>query len=110
MGIGSRSYARPYAMGGGLPQGIRLLLIANVAVFLLQTFGLGGPLLNYFALRPAALADSLAIWQLASYMFLHGGVFHILFNTVGREDLRNDESLVDLLGNLMWQYEKTKTY
>ena len=37
-------------------------------------------------------------------------LFHILFNTVGREDLRNDEALVDLLGSLMWQFEKTKAY
>ncbi|MFM2125238.1 MAG: hypothetical protein RL328_1689 [Acidobacteriota bacterium] len=80
MGIGSRSYARPYASGGGLPQGIQLLLIANVAIFLLQYFGLGDFLLTYFALRPAAVVTSFSIWQLASYMFLHGGVFHILFN------------------------------
>ena len=80
MGIGSRSYARPYVQGGGLPYGIKLLLILNVAVFLLQQFGLNGFLLTNFALRPAALLDSFAIWQLVTYMFLHGGIFHILFN------------------------------
>lgn len=80
MGIGSRSYARPYVMGGGLPYGIRLLLIINVAVFLLQSFGLQSFLLGNFALRPAALLDSFAVWQLVTYMFLHGGIWHILFN------------------------------
>ncbi len=80
MGIGSRSYARPYVGGGGLPYGIRLLLIINVAVFLLQFFGFNDALTHYFALRPAALVDSFAIWQLVSYMFLHGGIWHILFN------------------------------
>jgi membrane associated rhomboid family serine protease len=80
MGLGSRTYLRPYAFGGGLPHGIRLLLIANTAVFLLQWFGAGGFLLEFFALRPAAVLTSAAVWQLATYMFLHGGIGHILFN------------------------------
>jgi membrane associated rhomboid family serine protease len=80
MGIGSRSYVRPYAMGGGLPEGIKLLLIANVVVFFLQYFGLGSLLTEYFALQPAAVLGSFAVWQLVTYTFLHGGLFHILFN------------------------------
>jgi membrane associated rhomboid family serine protease len=80
MSIGTRSYARPYASGGGLPFGIKWLLIANVAVFLLQFFGGDAFLIPYFALRPASLFSMLAVWQLASYMFLHGGIYHILFN------------------------------
>ncbi|MEO8100613.1 MAG: rhomboid family intramembrane serine protease [Acidobacteriota bacterium] len=80
MGIGTRNYARPYAMGGGLPYGIKLLLIANVAIFLLQYFGANAFLLEYFALRPVSLFTMLAVWQLATYMFLHGGIGHILFN------------------------------
>lgn len=80
MSLGTRSYARPYVMGGGLPYGIKMLLIANVAVFLVQYFGGDAFLLPYFALRPAALFSMLAVWQLATYMFLHGGIGHILFN------------------------------
>jgi membrane associated rhomboid family serine protease len=57
------------------------LLIANTAVFLLQYFGLNGFLLEYFALRPASVVSLFPqVWQLASYMFLHGGFMHILFN------------------------------
>ena len=80
MGIGSRTYARPYTMGGGLPYGIKILLIANVSIFLLQFFGADRLLLDYFALRPASLFSMFAVWQLATYMFLHGGISHILFN------------------------------
>ncbi len=80
MAIGTRDYARPYVMGGGLPYGIKMLLIANVAVFLVQFFGGDAFLLPYFALRPASLFSVLAVWQLATYMFLHGGIGHILFN------------------------------
>jgi membrane associated rhomboid family serine protease len=80
MGIGTRNYAKPYTMGGGLPPGIKWLLIANVAIFLLQFFGGNGFLLDWFALRPADLFSMFAVWQLATYMFLHGGISHILFN------------------------------
>jgi membrane associated rhomboid family serine protease len=31
-------------------------------------------------LVPVAVTSRLYVWQLATYMFLHGGIFHILFN------------------------------
>jgi membrane associated rhomboid family serine protease len=80
MGIGTRSYARPYTMGDGLPRGLQLLLVANIAVFLLQTFGADQFLTRWFALRPLALFTFYAVWQLVTYLFLHGGIGHILFN------------------------------
>ena len=79
MGFSTRSYARPY-IGGGLPGAIKILLIANTAVFVLQLLGLDKFLVHYFALRPSAVVFSFAIWQLATYTFLHGGFMHILFN------------------------------
>ena len=33
-----------------------------------------------FGLVPSNVVGSLAVWQLGTYMFLHGGLFHILFN------------------------------
>ena len=80
MGISTRDYAQPYSSRGGLPSGIKMLLIANVAIFLVQFFGGDSFLLPYFALRPASLFSMFAVWQLATYMFLHGGIVHILFN------------------------------
>jgi membrane associated rhomboid family serine protease len=82
MSIGTRSYARPYASGGGLPRGIRALLIANAAVLLLQFFG-GGALAGLFsllALTPAKVVGSLYVWQLATFLFLHGGIWNFLWN------------------------------
>lgn len=79
MGIGSRSYARPY-VGGGLPYGIKLLLIANFAIFLLQALGLDNFLVGWFGLRPASLFSMFAVWQLVTYLFLHEGIWHVLFN------------------------------
>ncbi len=80
MAIGTRDYARPYASGGGLPYGIKMLLIANTAIYLLQFFGADQYLLPYFALRPASLLSMFAVWQVVTYMFLHGGILHLLFN------------------------------
>jgi membrane associated rhomboid family serine protease len=82
MAIGTRSYSRGYISSGGLPPGIRGLLIANVGIFILQFF-FRGPLaevFGYLALMPAAVMKMFFIWQLVTYMFLHGGIAHILFN------------------------------
>ena len=52
--------------------------MANVAAFLVSlvvpavTLRLG--------LRPADVFGNFALWQPVTYMFLHGGIFHILFN------------------------------
>jgi len=83
MGFTTRSYTRSYSLSGGLPPGIRALLISNVAIFLLQFFTRGtriNELLGYFALVPAAVVKFFFVWQLATYMFLHAGIWHILWN------------------------------
>lgn len=59
---------------------VRNVLIACVAVFLLQqVIDLGA-----FALWPVddyyVLASQFEVWQLVTYAFLHGGFMHILFN------------------------------
>jgi len=62
----------------------RTLLIANVAVFLLQSVT-GDRLIAAFALWPLGGADtpggiSFQPWQIVTYSFLHGGVMHLLLN------------------------------
>lgn len=83
MGYSTRSYAGGYLMAGGLPPAIKWLLIGNVGIYLLQFFlGLagGGEFFRYLMLRPMDVVTHLMIWQLVTYMFLHGGIFHIVFN------------------------------
>jgi membrane associated rhomboid family serine protease len=77
MAYNSRSYARSYLDSGGLPPAIKWLLTANVGIFLL-TFFLGTP--RSLELRPVDVVFHFYLWQLVTYMFLHGGIFHIAFN------------------------------
>jgi membrane associated rhomboid family serine protease len=57
---------------------MKALIGANVAIFLAQY--LIPPLTETLGLKPAAVLGELQIWRLASYMFLHAGFMHILFN------------------------------
>jgi membrane associated rhomboid family serine protease len=54
------------------------LVIANVVAFFLQN--VFGQFTLVFALTPRAVVENFYLWQLGTYMFLHGGVFHLLFN------------------------------
>ena len=62
-----------------MPPGVKALLIANGGVFLLQ-LATKRVLIDLFGLVPAAVVHQLALYQLVTYMFLHGGIFHIAIN------------------------------
>ena len=62
---------------GPVSTALKALIGANVAVFFAQTFL---PLLtDVFGLRPSFVVHGW-LWQLGTYMFLHGGLGHIFFN------------------------------
>src|SRR5258708_9386978 len=63
-----------------MPPVTQTLLIANVAVFLLQSAS-GGVLEEWFALWPPG--HGFAVWQFVNYGFLEGGIAHIFFNMLG---------------------------
>jgi len=73
-------------MGGGWTPAVKTLVIACVVGFFLQIFDqfAGAPSFTYkFGLVPAEVTQSYYLWQLVTYIFLHGGFFHILFNMLG---------------------------
>jgi membrane associated rhomboid family serine protease len=59
---------------------VKRLIIASAVVFLLQIFWRGGMLEYLFGLNTDLVFGRLMVWQLATYLFLHGGAFHLLFN------------------------------
>ncbi len=65
--------------GGGITPAVKILLIANVGIFIFQTF-LDYSFILIFGLVPQLVWKELYIWQLFTYQFLHGGLFHLLFN------------------------------
>ena len=76
--------------GGPLTPAVKALLIANVAVFALmflpRLFGAeGGAQIVYslqvvLGMTPQLFWGSLTLWMPFTYMFLHGGFYHVLFN------------------------------
>jgi rhomboid family protein len=70
------TYYRPF--DETFPEGVKLLLIANVTAFVLQQ--VVPALTPLFGLTPAQVVGRLRVWQPLTYMFLHGGLLHLLFN------------------------------
>ena len=68
-----------YSLGPGpLTPAVRALVIANGVGYLLTLVAPG--LSIWLGLVPALVVERWWLWQPVSYMFLHGGLFHLLFN------------------------------
>jgi membrane associated rhomboid family serine protease len=72
-------YRYRFSFGYGLPPAIKNLMIIMGAVFLVQML-VRGWIEIYFGLVPILVWEKYFLWQLFTYMFLHGSFFHILFN------------------------------
>jgi len=69
--------------GKGVSSAIKLLIVANVSIFFLESLlGLEQLFNNYLGLVPKYLFNNFYIWQPVTYMFLHGGLWHLLINMV----------------------------
>ena len=75
----SSPYASTFSFGPGpVSTTLKALIAANVVMFLVTTFAQS--LVAYLGLVPTLVLHQFWIWQVATYMFLHGGIFHIVFN------------------------------
>lgn len=64
----------------GWTEVVRFLILTNVTIFLVQeVFHLDGYLAVNFGLVPVDFFSG-KVWQIVTYMFLHGGIGHIFFN------------------------------
>jgi membrane associated rhomboid family serine protease len=57
---------------------MKVLIGVNVALFIATA--IVPSLTTLLGLVPALVAHSFWVWQLATYMFMHAGIFHLLFN------------------------------
>jgi membrane associated rhomboid family serine protease len=77
--MGYREY---YGGGFAFPRwnkAVKTLLIANGIVFLFQWVA-GQQFILLFGLVPQHFWKNFHVWQVVTYMFLHGGIWHILLN------------------------------
>jgi len=75
---------KSYGFGpiGGMPPAIKNIIFINAIVFLMQVLNqsLEQVIFQNFALIPSEVIFHFKIWQLVTYLFLHGGFWHIFFN------------------------------
>ena len=83
-------YYRSTSSGAGYPiwsPAVRVLIIICIVVYVLQQLdsfaGGGQSIIARFGLVPLLVTHSFYLWQLVTYIFLHGGITHILFNMLG---------------------------
>jgi membrane associated rhomboid family serine protease len=76
-------------IGGPITPGVKLIMIINGVVFIIQKFAdIIMPANIYFmeytfGISYHGLFSDLMIWQPFTYMFLHGSWIHIIFNLIG---------------------------
>jgi membrane associated rhomboid family serine protease len=60
---------------------VKWIIIANIVMYVATL--IYPPIIGYLGLVPRRVVTEGWIWQLGTYMFLHGGPVHILFNMLG---------------------------
>lgn len=73
-------------IGGPMTPGVKKLMIINGAIFIFQKIAgiiSPGTIEQIFGLSHLGLYYQFKIWQIFTYMFLHGSWMHIIFNLLG---------------------------
>jgi membrane associated rhomboid family serine protease len=76
-------YRRTGYYSSYFPPGVKWLLISNIAVFVIDNFAeafFQADPFRLLGLVPAFVLQLGFVWQPFTYMFLHSGIWHILFN------------------------------
>ena len=74
-------YRYRFSLGYDLTPVIKKLLTIMLAVFVLQML-VSSQITIYLGLVPILVWKKLFLWQLVTYLFLHGGISHLLFNLI----------------------------
>ncbi|MCZ6879401.1 MAG: rhomboid family intramembrane serine protease [Acidobacteria bacterium] len=59
---------------------VKYIVIACVGTALLQWLGAGREMVQIFGLTPYLVLSKLFVWQIVTYLFLHGGFGHLFWN------------------------------
>ncbi|RJR27061.1 MAG: rhomboid family intramembrane serine protease [Candidatus Latescibacterota bacterium] len=59
---------------------VNQIIIVNVAIFILELVLRETAFISFFGLLPRLVVTKGFVWQLVTYMFLHGGFWHLLLN------------------------------
>lgn len=65
--------------GGNITEAVKYLIVANAAIFIIQQL-FHNQIISWFGLIPREIYTKFYLWELVSYMFLHGDILHIIFN------------------------------
>jgi len=103
-----RRYNRKFSNYRAGNYAVPTIILINVIVFILQqitttkgSYGFSYSSVTYsFALIPEVVVKNYEIWRLFTYMFLHGGFWHIALNMWG----------VYLFGSMLEQYMGSKKF
>jgi membrane associated rhomboid family serine protease len=76
----TRYPTRRFSFFGYFPPGVKWLLLSNTIVYVLTNLSPWGSAVALFAITAGGVLHNFYIWQLFTYMFLHGGIWHLIFN------------------------------
>lgn len=68
---------------GYIPDGVKWLIILNTAIFIpyyLSGYAIQRAVDALFGLVAGGVIHNYYIWQIFTYMFVHGGIWHLVFN------------------------------
>lgn len=72
-----------YSFGGALTPFVKWVIIVSAASFVIgKLFIANGSVfwIRAFGLTPAMVTGYFTVWQFVTYIFMHGGIWHLLFN------------------------------
>jgi len=69
-----------FSFGGSMTKVVKVLIIINVVVFVIVNLFRNIDWNYFLGLTPYLVLKKSMIWQPLTYMFMHGGVMHLVFN------------------------------